>query len=144
MLLWRLVTWLNYFTWKTMSFAYINEQKQQKISKEVKRQGLKKLKKRLKAIRKNHIDKNKEKRVFYMELVHFTQCRAYIRPFMHALVFPLFLAFLSLFSLVLPFSEKVSSCIHALEYGIHWCNYFHILRNLVVYIYMYKWVYTFC
>ena len=45
MLLWRLVTWLNYFTWKTMSFAYINEQQQQKISKEVKRQGLKDWKK---------------------------------------------------------------------------------------------------
>ena len=61
-----------------MSFAY---KEWKKISKEVKRQG-----KRLKAIRINDIDKKKKKRVFYVKLLDFIQCRTYFRPFMHAMV----------------------------------------------------------
>ena len=49
---------------------------EQNISKEVKRHG-----KRIKAIREK-----KERKVCYVKLVHFPQCRAYFRPFMHKIV----------------------------------------------------------
>ena len=77
-------------------------------------------KKRLKAIRKNHINKNKEKEGILCVAGEFIQYRVYFRPFMHAtatcmkksfskmvkffLFFVCFYAFLSFFSLVLPFS----------------------------------------
>ena len=65
MLLWRLVTWLNCFTWKKMSFAYINEQQQRKINKEVKRQGLKDWKKDWKQSEKIILIKIKKRGILY-------------------------------------------------------------------------------
>ena len=52
-----------------------------KISKEAKRQE-----KRLKAIRNNHVDKNKEKEGILCVAGEFIQCRICFRPLMHVIV----------------------------------------------------------
>ena len=57
----------------------------QKMNKKIS-EDTKRLWKRLKAMRKHHIDKNKEKKGVLLKAIYFTQCRAYFRPFMHAIV----------------------------------------------------------
>ena len=128
-LLWRLVILLKRFTWKKVSFAYKEWTKT--ISKEAKRQG-----KRLKAIRKNHIDKNQEKEgilceagATYMKVPFSTMVKNAFLPF-----FYLFCPFQAWFY---PFI-KWSSCPHLLEYKLQCYYHFHILYDLVTYIYMYK------
>ena len=65
------------FTWKKRVLHTKNEQKE--VAIEAKRQE-----KRLKAIRKNLIDKNKES--ILGELMHIIQRSAYFRPFMQTII----------------------------------------------------------
>ena len=82
----------------------------QKINREAKRPG-----KLLTAIRKNHIDKNKEKKGILCELVHFIQCKAQFRPFMQLSKYPfendknnifMFLCIFALSQLYFSFFQK--------------------------------------
>ena len=102
------------FTEKRRVLHTKNEQK--KISKEAKKQE------KLESNQKTILIKIKIKSVLYMQLMHFTQCRAYFRPFMHAIIacmevplskmvnslfFVCFCVFLHFFSLIYTFLNKI-------------------------------------
>ena len=76
-----MLVWLFYQKFVPGKRWVLHTKNEQKKSKEVKKQ-----RKRLKATRKSQIDRNKNIRLFYMNLVIFIQCRVYFRLFMHAVV----------------------------------------------------------
>ena len=124
----------------------------QRIKKKISKEAKKQIKQRLKAIRNNQIDKNKEDLCVAGEVI---QCRAYFRPFMHAIVacmkvpfsklvkhFSIFCMFLCVFAHFRHYFAvflKISNlCLHALVYERQCYYYLHILYNLVVLYYMHK------
>ena len=103
---------------------------------------------------KKSLIKKKKNSVIHVNLVHFKQCRAFFRSFMHA-VFecmrvcfskfkktPYFGMCLCIFALFLSFFyhfvKKVSSCLYVLEHELLQYYYLHIFCNLAVYNYMYE------
>ena len=100
------------------------------------RKGAKRQAKKPKAVRKNQVNKNKEKEGIYVKQVNLYSTGLESALFKIGKIFLYFLHVLCVFALFQHyftlFLKKLKSCLHAIAYELQCYYYLHILYNLVV------------